>query len=391
VASARLLVSEPCIIFGSGAASQPRMVAAPPRTWRIETVAGTPRPLLAPEPTSHSIGREPTLSVVIATHQVATLVPAALKSALEQTRAPHEVVVCDDGSTDDIEGAVEPFRDAILFFRKEHGGEASAKNAAAAAASGDFVVILDADDIFFPERLEAIAAAAAARPDLDVITTDAYLEVDGTIVRRCYNRNWRFEVENQRRELLRRNFVFGLAAVRREVLLRHGGFDESILWTTDWDCWLRLSLSGSLIGCIDEPLALYRLREGSLSARREEITRGKIATLEKALARNGLTHEERRIAKASTAAYRRELDLLTTRHGIAIGDPDARRRARALALSRGVPLRARLDAGSMALAPARAARRIRREDETSWIGAGGIRVARPSNPEPQERALRGGR
>jgi glycosyltransferase involved in cell wall biosynthesis len=393
VASQRLAGYRPvCHFFGfEGRSPNAWSGVAPPRTWRIETVTGTPRPLLAPGRTSHSMGREPTLSVIIATHQVATLVPAALESALEQSRAPHEVVVCDDGSTDDIEAAVAPFSDRIVFFRKEHGGEASAKNAAAAAASGDFVVILDADDVFFPERLEAIAAAAAARPDLDVITTDAYLEVEGRIVRRCYNRNWRFEVENQRRELLRRNFVFGLAAVRRDVLLGHGGFDESILWTTDWDCWLRLSLSGSQIGCIDEPLALYRLREDSLSARREEITRGKIATLEKARARDRLTDEERKIADASTAVYRRELDLLTTRDGIASGDPRARRRARAIALGRGVPLRARLDAGSMALAPARAARRIRREDETSWIGAGGIRVRRSPNSEPPQSPLRGGR
>ena len=69
-------------------------------------------------------------------------------------------------------------------MRKAHGGEASAKNAAAARATGDFVVVLDADDAFLPTRLEALAELAQLRPDLDILTTDAYLVVDGRRVRR---------------------------------------------------------------------------------------------------------------------------------------------------------------------------------------------------------------
>jgi len=307
---------------------------------------------------------------------------------LRQTLPAHEVIVCDDGSTDDIEGALEPFRDRIVFLRKEHDGEASAKNAAAAAASGEFVVILDADDVFLPERLEAIADAAASRPDLDVITTDAYLEAGGTIVRRCYDGRWRFEVEDQRRELLRRNFVFGLAAVRRELLLRHGGFDETILWTTDWDCWIRLVLAGSRIGCVEEPLALYRLREDSLSARREDITRGKIMTLGKTRNDPRLTDAERTVVDRSVAGYERELALLAARRSVAAGDENARGRAVAVATGRGFGWRTRLEAGLMAVTPRRAGRRLRRQDEDSWIGAGGIRVTRATAGDRNDRAAR---
>jgi glycosyltransferase involved in cell wall biosynthesis len=184
-------------------------------------MALNPRQLLAPPPRGGAIaGTRPTFSVIIAAYQVAPIVRDALESVFAQTLPPREVIVCDDGSTDDLEEALAPFRDGIVLLRKEHGGEASAKNAAAAAATSDFVVVLDADDVFLPERLEAIADAAAARPDLDLITTDAYLELEGEILRRCYDGHWRFEVEHQRSELLRRNFVFGLVAVRRELLLR---------------------------------------------------------------------------------------------------------------------------------------------------------------------------
>jgi glycosyltransferase involved in cell wall biosynthesis len=158
------------------------------------------------------------------------------------------VIVCDDGSTDDLEAALEPFRERIVLLRKENGGEASAKNAAARAASGEFLAILDADDLYAPERLEALAELAIARPDLDVLTTDALLDLDGRAVRRCYMDQFAFETGDQRAAILRRNFVFGLAAVRRERFLAAGGFDESLRYATDWDLWVRLILEGARVG-----------------------------------------------------------------------------------------------------------------------------------------------
>ena len=120
-------------------------------------------------------------------------------------------------------------------------------------------------------------------------------------MRRNYGPRWRFEVVDQRRAILQRNFIFGHAAVRRERLLEHGGFDESILWTTDWDLWLRLILDGSLAGMVDEPLALYRLRQTSLTARRRELTLGKIATLEKAERNAALRPDERPVVASALA------------------------------------------------------------------------------------------
>ena len=156
----------------------------------------------------------------MAAYQVADLIGEALDSIRRQTVAPLEVIVCDDGSTDDLEAALSPYSDEIVLIRKEHGGEASAKNAAATAARGDFVVILDADDVYLPRRLEALTALARARPDLDILTTDAYLVVHGRRVRRNYGPRWRFDVVDQRRAILQRNFIFGHAAVRRERLHR---------------------------------------------------------------------------------------------------------------------------------------------------------------------------
>src|SRR5712692_3660025 len=142
---------------------------------------------LAPDPPGTiTRGKRPSFSVIIAAYQAAATIGEAVDSALGQTLTPLEVIVCDDGSTDDIERALAPYRDRIVLLRKENGGEASAKNAAARAASGVFVAILDADDAYLPERLEALGELAAARPDLDILSSDAYLELDGQVVRRCY-------------------------------------------------------------------------------------------------------------------------------------------------------------------------------------------------------------
>jgi Glycosyl transferase family 2 len=311
-------------------------------------------------------GNRPGFSVLIAAYQAADIVGEAVESALTQTLPPHEVIVCDDGSTDDIAGALEPFRARISLLRKENGGEASAKNAAARTASGDFVVFLDADDTYMPERLEGLAELAAARPDLDILTTDAHLELDGRTLRRCYAEGFRFVVDDQRRGILNDNFIFGHAAVRRERLLAVGGFDESILYATDWECWIRLIIGGSRAGLVDEPLARYRLRSGSLSSQRPRMYAGRVQTLEKAARLPGLSAGEHDVLARSLAHNRRRLAMAEAREALVSGGADARRRALAVALGRGFGPRTRAKALASVISP-RAARRLLsgRERETT--------------------------
>jgi Glycosyl transferase family 2 len=335
------------------------------------------RRFLAPPPVrEEQSGPTPTFSVVIAAYQVADLIGEALDSLRRQTLAPLEVIVCDDGSTDRLEDALAPYLDEIVFIRKQNGGEASAKNAAAARARGDFIAILDADDVYLPERLAALAELARARPDLDILTTDAFLVANAATVRTNYDDTWRFEVEDQRRAILQRNFVFGHAAVRRTSFVEHGGFDESIRWTTDWDLWLRMILAGSLAGCVDEPLAHYRLRESSLTAQRRDLVLGKLATLEKAHGNPAVRPDEHPVLEAALAAHRRELAVLDLRRAVAARAPDARRRALEVARERRYGTRRRLEAAVMAAAPGAAARLLRRRAARTWVGAGGTHVRR---------------
>ena len=332
------------------------------------------RRIVCPEPEGAlEPGPQPSLSVVIPAYNAAATIGEAIESVLAQTLAPAEVVVCDDGSTDDLDAALAPYVDRITLIRKENGGEGSSKAAVSAAASGDFVVVLDADDAFLPERLEAIAELARARPDLDVLTTDAYFEVDGRPVRRCYTPEWTFEVANQRREILERNFVFGAAAIRRSRLLEVGNFDESRRYAADWDLWIRMIHSGSTVGLVEEPLYRYRIARTALSSQRLPLFLGYIAVLETAAVRPDLEPEERRTVEAAIAGRRREVLRLELREALAGSRPaEIRSRAAAVARERRLPRRTRLKALAAFVLPRTASRaEIRRRGE-SWVGAGGI-------------------
>jgi glycosyltransferase involved in cell wall biosynthesis len=317
---------------------------------------------LAPPPAGEVTRRTaaPTFSIVVAAYQAAATIGEALASAFAQTVPPHEVVVCDDGSTDDLAAALAPYAERIRLISKENGGEASAKNAAARAASGEYVAFLDADDVYEPGRLEALGELAAARPDLDILTTDAVIEVEGTPVKRVYHARFPFPVEAQRREILRRNFVFGHAAVRRELVISGGGFDETIRHTTDWERWIRLILDGSLVGCVPEPLARYRLYRGSLSSQRALMLEGRIATLERAAGHPRLTPDEGALVADTATRFRRELVAARAREAVREGAPDARRLAFAAARAPGIDPATRVKSALAGLAPGVAGRVLRR-------------------------------
>jgi Glycosyl transferase family 2 len=320
-------------------------------------------------------GGTPDFSVIIAAYQAAHIIGEAIESALSQTLVPHEIVVCDDGSTDDLDAALAPYRDRITLVRQANRGEAAAKNAAARVASAEFIAILDADDVYLPERIQALGQLAAARPDLDILTTDAFLEIGGRRLRRCYGDAFSFVVDDQRTGILERNFIFGLAAVRRRRLLDVGGFDESIRTTTDWECWIRLILDGARAGLVDEPLARYRLRPESLSASRVGLLRGRVATLEKAATHPGLRPEDRRTVGRSLASQRRDLTVLEAQAALAGRQSDARRRALEIARDSGYGLPTRYKASVSAVAPRLVGRWLASGDRWIRRSAGGFRDA----------------
>lgn len=337
----------------------------------------TTRKASGPAPVEPVKPEPPTFSVVIAAYQAAGFIGDAVRSALDQDPPPLEVIVCDDGSTDGLLGALTEFGSQVRCVQIDHAGEAAAKNAAAAAGAGDFLAFLDADDRFLPGRLAALGGFAARHPDVDIITTDAYLVHEGRIVGRCYGDGHRFASSNQREAILQRNFVLGLAAVRRTRFAEVGGFDSSILYTTDWELWIRLIFTGSRVAFIPEPLGEYRLHEAAASARRAEMSRGRLETLARAAGRSDLTTNERSIVDETR---RRELAVLAReefKENLLKASPvRARRAAARMVVASSQPASTRIKALAAVIAPGVARRQLRAASKRSFATVGDRRLPR---------------
>jgi glycosyltransferase involved in cell wall biosynthesis len=308
-----------------------------------------------------SEGPVPTFSVIIPAYEASAYIAGAVRSALEQTAPPLEVIVCDDGSRDDVAHALD-FAAGVVVLRQEHAGVASARNTALAAAAGDFVAMLDADDAFHVERLEALGALAAARPDLDILCSDLSLEVDG-VVRGRFHETTPFAVDDQRVAILERCFC-PVSAIRRRRLLEIGGFDESLAVGSDWECLIRLILAGCSAGNVSDVLYHYRLRRPSLTSDRVEALRGRIRFLEKTSGHPGLRPPEIRALGRSLAAQRRSLLLTEAELSLRMHQSNARRLALRVARTRGFSIRERLAALLAVLAPRTSARVLERRART---------------------------
>ena len=274
---------------------------------------------------------QPLVSVIIPAFNVEEYVHLAVQSALDQTYESIEVVVVDDGSTDGTARALEAFGPAITLIRKENGGIGSARNEGIAASRGDIVALLDADDVWYPTRVTR-CVAELERSQADFVTSDAELIDEHG---RSLGQTW-FDLESfpsngLAQEIVRRNFIWVGALIRRSALAEVGEFDQGApTGAEDYDMWLRLVAAGHLPAVVTEPLAGYRVRAGSLTSQ----AGGLVQARNRALARNLPAFWDSGHLRAREPGARRRTRRAAARshpgHGVASGprrfrDPTAKR------------------------------------------------------------------
>jgi glycosyltransferase involved in cell wall biosynthesis len=312
--------------------------------------------VVPPAPFGLEPSQRPTFSVVIPTYQAAATIAEAVESALTQTVAPHEVIVVDDGSTDRTRSVLEHYRDRISYYCQANRGVAAALNAGIRHATGEFVSILNADDAYEPERIQALSELAAMRPDLDIVMTDAYFEVGGRIVSR-FGEHTPFARNDQDVEIFERCFI-AWPAVRREALIRIGGFDESLRIGEDWECWIRLLHAGSAAGLVDQPLMRYRIAGyGSLTDDRVAALHSRVEILERVAALD-LSAAQRSALNKYLSRRRNRVLLAELEQAIRSESPGRRRRALRVAIGQRTEAPMRIRALAAALAPRVAAHRL---------------------------------
>jgi glycosyltransferase involved in cell wall biosynthesis len=214
-------------------------------------------------------GPTPAVSVLMSVYNGAPWIAQAVASVLAQTDGDLELIVVDDGSTDATPGLLAAATDPRLRVeRQSRTGLTRALNRALGVARADLVARLDADDTALPERLARQRAFLAAHPEVGLLGTAAR-EVDGGGVP---VRVVQPPVDDAalRRALIRANpFVHSSVMLRRALLARAGGYDETLAVAQDYELWMRLAGLTRLAN-LSEVLVERRLGEGRVSVEREE-------------------------------------------------------------------------------------------------------------------------
>lgn len=303
----------------------------------------------------------PTVGVAITAYQVAHFLRDAVRSVLMQSDLPDRIVVVDDGSTDDVVGSLRGMHDHVELIRQENRGAAAAKDHAVRACETDYVILMDGDDTWERDRVHALRQTAMSRPDLHLITTDAYVEIEGRRDHQTYYQqaNFRIDITNPRYSILHNNFLFSHVMIERSAWESIGGFDRRFTNVEDRRCWTRMIFAGACPGILMQPLATYRRHHGNASNRRRPMTYWRLEYFQQVLREEDLSPEERRLAETMKMTCLRTLRLLDAREAVLESSPDARSRCLEIARSPAFPAMVRLKAAMAGVSP-KAARRLRK-------------------------------
>jgi glycosyltransferase involved in cell wall biosynthesis len=213
---------------------------------------------LLPQTSTVAMSRE-LVSAVIPAYNYGRFVTLAVDSALAQTYPNMEVIVVDDGSKDDTRERLAPYGDRIRYIYQENGGLSAARNTGIRHARGEWVALLDADDLWHPEKIETQLRAIAGRGSFALIGSPSAAEMPD-----------RLEPAPEVRTLGVRDFLtaslFGpsSALIRRDRCGEVGPFDEGLKCVEDRDMWLRIAVRFP-VALVLSPCWWYRLHPNQMN------------------------------------------------------------------------------------------------------------------------------
>lgn len=208
---------------------------------------------------------EPLVTVVIPTHNMGHLLTDAVNSVLAQTGGHFQIVIVDDGSTDNTSEVAAQWSDArILYLYQENAGLSAARNAGLREARGNFICFLDADDLLLPSKTATQLAFLAANPTFAGVAGGA-IRSDET-GRVLYRHARQPGVISQQSLYVANQTPVHALLFRTSWVRRVGEFDETLRGAEDWDFLCRLSLADGAIGTMRDIVCDYRIFAGSMSA-----------------------------------------------------------------------------------------------------------------------------
>lgn len=209
----------------------------------------------------------PSASVVMPVYNAEPFLSEAIESILNQTCADFEFLVVNDGSIDNSLNVLAKYSkidSRIKVFNKSNSGASASRNMAMREAKSDWIVLMDADDIAYSNRLETqLNWASEYRLDL----VGSYVKPILSGVKRG---EWRFYESDEeiKAQLLFNNAFANSSVIFRRSLLERGSFDEAIKYVEDYDLWCRFAINGAAMGNVPEVLVNYRIHENQTTFNR---------------------------------------------------------------------------------------------------------------------------
>ena len=269
-----------------------------------------------------TVQHTPLVSILTPAYNSAAYIGETIASALAQTFTSFELIVADDGSSDDTVDVVRRVSGGdprIVVVASPHGGCGAARNAALAVARGQFIALLDSDDAWMPEYLTEQLDLAQRYPGA-VVTPNGINrggEWDGQPLWPSTSGLRTLALHDM---IAEDNAVCVMSLFRREVVERVGGFDPTLTRNEDYEFWLRAANAGFGFVQNKRPLCYYRRREGSLSSDIVRMTEGIIRVLETAAAWSGPVERERSAITAKVAQMRDQMASECLRASLSRGD-----------------------------------------------------------------------
>jgi glycosyltransferase involved in cell wall biosynthesis len=201
------------------------------------------------------------VSVIIPAYNKADFTIRTVESVLKQTYRNIEIIVIDDGSTDNTKEKLKCFGEKIKYIFKKNGGACSARNLGIEKASGEYIALLDCDDIYYPNKIETSVLCLESDPDYGFISTASYhIDENDNIVTiwpdtKHPPSGWIFS-----RILMNNIICNSTVLVKKACFQQVGNFDEKIFIPADYDMWIRLAEIYKA-GYISEKLTGYRVSD----------------------------------------------------------------------------------------------------------------------------------
>jgi len=228
----------------------------------------------------------PRVSVIIPVFNGAQDLPGAIDSALRQIAVEVEVIVVDDGSTDQTADIIRSYGERIRSVQQKNlgpAGLAKTRNNGVRQATGEWIAFLDHDDLWEPEKIVRQLEIADQRC-ADVVYTNARNFGDIDRVADFRSDPGTMPEGDLFESLLLDNFiVMSSAMMKRSLFNAIGGFTEDPVLAEDWDLWLKSAATGARFAAVQDPLTLYRWRPGSFSKNHERMRQLRMLAVQRAI------------------------------------------------------------------------------------------------------------